>query len=118
MRLFRPTEEQIQARLVDLLRLYRYTVLPTNRNRRRCPSCRTFDNRPDAMIAGIPDLLVTHDSWPEGVWLGIEMKRDASSRVRPEQQALLDRKRILICWDEQAGFEAVKEFGRSLADAA
>ena len=56
MRLFRPTEEQIQARLVDLLRLYRYTVLPTNRNRRRCPSCRTFDNRPDAMIAGIPDL--------------------------------------------------------------
>lgn len=44
--------------------------------------------------SGVPDLLISHDKWQEGMWLGLEVKT-AKGKPTTEQQELLDRGRIV-----------------------
>lgn len=44
---------------------------------------------------GMPDLFVTHKSWGEGVWKGLEVKTGKGT-LKPEQQELLEAGRIIV----------------------
>lgn len=107
---YKETEADIQGRLVDHLRILGFEVLCTDRHRRKCPNCGKTDSRPDAMNAGIPDVMVTHRNWAKHVWLGIEMKRDAKSKVRPKQAMLAEQGRVFLCWDDEVAVRLVQSF--------
>jgi hypothetical protein len=56
---------------------------------------------------GIPDLIVTHPTWPEGVWLGLECK-GTHTRLSPAQRDLHAAGRIVIVRSWEEALAAVK----------
>ena len=112
-----PSEAYIQATLVQALRQCGYEVMETGQDRSQLQGrlvraiysylrtgigeafifnligkvLRTWSNND----AGLPDLLITHEAWPCGEWLGLEMKTP-TGKVRPEQQRLADLGRVVI----------------------
>lgn len=92
-------EEDIQAAIMDALRRRGYTVKQTSEHRRRiqCLECGKWFT-PDngrGCDAGVPDLLVSHVSWPPYLWLGMEVKTE-SGRLSPAQQELEREHRIVV----------------------
>jgi hypothetical protein len=64
--------------------------------------------------AGVPDLLVTHPRWPEGVWIGLECK-GTKTRLSPEQRRLHAARRIYVVRSWEDGLQAVKQFEEALS---
>ncbi len=104
-------EEDVQAGIVAGLTALRYTVLQTSRRNHvhRCPKCsENFrDHRGDGASKGVPDLVVSHPAWPEGTWLGLEVK-GPQTRVSPEQKSLADAGRIRVVRSIAEALEFVK----------
>lgn len=67
--MLRATEHQIQAAIVDALRLAGFTVRESTAYRQKGPS---------GVDKGIPDLLVAHPL-VKGIYLGLEVKRPGAS---------------------------------------
>lgn len=92
------TESELQASIVSGLRLIGYTVLSTSARVSRGIR---------GVTKGLPDLLVTHTSWPTGTWLGLEVKLPKGA-IKPEQKALLEAGRIVVVRSWEDAFQAVK----------
>ena len=62
---------------------------------------------------GLPDLFVTHDSWPTGIFIGLEVKTEKGA-LKPEQQELLDRGRIAVVRSFEDAYRAVQDYEAEL----
>lgn len=90
----RPTEYAIQRAIVDLLAKTGYIVLTTTVRRGRVGENKRWMGYGSSL--GIPDLLVSRATWPHGVWLGIEVKRDAKAKLTEAQKTLAEANRIYV----------------------
>jgi len=70
-----PTEDDVQAVIVDGLRSYGYLVQVTTRRVKKCGRCGAWPSRGDGATRGIADLLVRHPTWQRGAWLALEVKK-------------------------------------------
>lgn len=77
------SESQVQASVVEFLRLHRMTVLETSKRGQQRPG----GGWSTLATPGVPDLLVRHPLWPRGAALMMEVKRPGG-RMSPEQTAL------------------------------
>lgn len=84
MRKLVATEAEIQAGIVEFLRLAGCTVLQTSK-RGQANSRGGYTTLADKSV---PDLLVSHSSWPYGMALMMEVKRPGGEWSSPEQKAL------------------------------
>lgn len=121
-------EEPAQEKVVTALRYDGYTVLVTSKHRKRtycnpeAGGCGRwfFPSEGDGCDKGIPDLLVTHPSWPSGVMLGIECKgTDTPASEDQERLAAQGRIRILRAqesydWTVTEARRYVREFEAAL----
>jgi hypothetical protein len=106
-------ESEAQSSIVELLERMACTVLVTNGRYLQAAN----PNHHLQATPGVPDLLVTRDTWPTGCWLGLEVKApeirsgdtvlQKAGAVRPEQQALADRGRIVIVHDAAEAYKAL-----------
>lgn len=109
-----PTEAQVQATIVEGLRLLGYVVLQLGRWRRQtqCPVCDSWHTPRGGWgnETGTPDLLVGHPDWGNR-WICLEVKAPGGrslfgavrpGRVRPEQAALVQAgvSTIVHSWEE------------------
>lgn len=113
----RETEAGLQAAIVQALTLTGHVVLETSEHRRgqTCPRCGQWQVLAGGRgtSKGVPDLLVTDEDWPVGVWVGLEVKtRDG--RVSPAQQALSDRGRIVVVRSVEEALVAVGKAERAM----
>lgn len=92
-------ENAIQGGIVMGFRSYGYLTLETSEHRRpvRCPCCSHFFTPAggNGRQAGVPDLLVSHEEWPAGVWFGVEVK-GSHTAVSSAQQELRAAQRIVV----------------------
>ena len=95
------TEAMVQDAIVEALKAHGCTVLQTNLAKGRVIADK-----------GVPDLIITHDGWPENAWLGMEVKKPGG-KATPEQAALAARKRIVIVDNV---FDAVAEYRRFISN--
>lgn len=111
------SEDDVQQSIITLLRLKGYEVLQTSEHRRRvqCPHCTQWSTPygGSGCDKGVPDLIVSRDSWPAGTWLGIEVK-GPKTKVSAAQKTLAELNRIFIVRSATAALEVVIEFERSL----
>lgn len=111
-----PSESQLQAQIVQGLRLHGYVVLECGRFVRqvRCDPAHGGCGRYFTPTAGygnslgVPDLLVADPAWSRPVWVGIELKRPAvKTTIGTVRGGVLSRAqhelamagRIVICHD-------------------
>lgn len=114
----RVKENAIQGGIVMGYRSYGYLTLETNEHRRpvRCPCCSHFFTPAggNGRQAGVPDLLVSHEEWPQGLWFGVEIK-GSHTAVSPAQQELRAAQRIVVArsfeeaWNATTRFEAWRQ---------
>lgn len=93
------TEASIQATLKQALETLGYIVGVVNAGRNAKAS--VF-----FQTAGLPDLFVTHEQWPQGEWLGLELKT-ATGRLRPAQKALNEKGRTVVVRSVSQGLGVV-----------
>lgn len=95
-------ESEISGAIKTGLKAMGYVVLST-------ASYHSKIGRKTGISVGVPDLLVSHDNWPNGSWLGLEIK-NAKGILGPEQEALEKAGRIVIArsWDD--AIAAVRRF--------
>jgi hypothetical protein len=93
------SEAAVQAAIVEDLRQCGYEVLETSerRKRERCPHCREYfiPRKGRGTTPGVPDLLVTRETFAPGWFIGIEVKGPRTA-IRPAQRDLARRRRIFI----------------------
>ena len=92
-------EEQVQRSVIDGLTALGYAVLQT--------TVRGV-HKGYGSSKGVPDLLVTRNCWPEGLWLGIEIKGPKTA-LSAEQKQLLEAGRIFIARDWETARQIVDE---------
>ncbi len=85
-------EREIENAIHELLNTVGFICLHTSAHTRRINGQHVGNLGTDK---GVPDLLVTHHLFPQGVWIGLEVKT-ASGKLTAEQQNLLDMKRIYV----------------------
>lgn len=102
------SEDTIQQCIVQGLTAYGYTVLVTSRRLKRCRNCGAWPGGADGATRGIPDLLVTRKGWGPR-WIGLEVK-GPTTRVRPEQKALMESGMIVIVRSWEEAYDAVTTF--------
>lgn len=101
------TEKQFQQAVVNFLRFHGYSVfvLGFYRTKVKCPFCNHFFHSSGSYgnARGAPDLIVSHDQFPQGVWVGVELKRPgAKLRLTAEQKRLYEKNRIFLVasWED------------------
>lgn len=113
-RAIRESEEGIQQRIVEALRLHGYVVFVTSEHRRvqRCAKCGTWQHWTGGRgcSEGIPDLFITRPEW-EGWWRGQEVKAP-DGRLSPTQRAYVDGAYYPVVHDEHESLADLK--GRRL----
>jgi hypothetical protein len=92
-------EEDVQAQAVALLGRAGFVVLQTSvrYHAQKCLECGAWA-RPTGgtgTTPGVPDLLVSHETWPLGLWLGTEMK-DGDGGLTAAQELLQALGRIVV----------------------
>ncbi len=84
-----PTEDETQDVIARGLQLHGYSVRITSRRAKRCPSCGTYSHKGDGASRGIGDLLARRKSWPAGVSVNLEVKREgAPIKYSSEEQKI------------------------------
>jgi hypothetical protein len=113
-------ESDVQAAIVDGLRLHGLEVLITSRvmHRARCPKCAAWfwPGGNDGATKGLPDLCVRRSKsgrfgevWPRRLWVLMEVKPDQFAKVRPEQLELAESGGSIIVYTLADALAAVKE---------
>lgn len=121
-------EEPAQEKVVNALRFDGYIVLVTSKHRKRT-CCRPkeggcgrwfFPNEGDGCDKAVPDLIVTHLSWPTGMMFGLECK-GTDTKVSEEQERLAAQGRIRVLraqvsydWTVTEARRYVREFEASI----
>ena len=113
-------EEDVQAKAILALSRTGFIVLQTSvrYHAQQCRECGTWA-RPTGgtgTTPGVPDLLVSHEEWPEGLWLGVEMK-DSDGGLQLEQKLLLAQARIVVARAAEAALQAAHRCGDRLTRA-
>jgi hypothetical protein len=116
------SEADLQRAIVQTLAAVGMESLEIGQARRMvtCPHCQG-KHTPTGYIGntpGTPDLFVglaTPGAFPDACWVGFELKRSASARVRPEQQELYDRGRVAIVTTPREALEDLQAVLRSLS---
>jgi hypothetical protein len=103
-------EREIQEAIVQYLKLNKLAVLVTNVSVRKAAAEAGRNAVGFVCSPGVPDLLVTSRYWPEGAWLGLEVKRPGG-KLSPAQKA---EGRIVVVRSIDDAREAVKAFSRHL----
>ena len=121
-----PSESQLQAQIVQGLRLLGYSVLECGRFVRQVQcdpehgGCGRYFT-PTAGYGnslGVPDLLVADPAWANPVWVGIELKRPTvrttigtvrGGVLRKEQRDLAMAGRVVVCHDLDEVLAVVRE---------
>lgn len=86
------SESELQGQIKSALRRLGYICLDTS----TYGSARVMRQaRMGGNSKAIPDLLVARGGWPQGIWLGMEVKLPKGG-VKAEQQELLDAGMIVI----------------------
>jgi len=93
-------EEHIQRAIIDGLTALHYTVLQTTVRGVRMGY---------GSSKGVPDLLITHNSWQDGCWLGIEVK-GPNTKLSLEQRLLEIDGRIQVARSWEDAIRIVKSF--------
>ena len=107
-------ESALQASIVTYLEVHKFRVLVTNAGVRN--AAQQAGRRIGTLnTPGVPDLLVTKDSWPTAVFLGLEVKRPASighrpGALTPAQKELLAAGRIIIVRSMDEALDTAREF--------
>ena len=91
-----PSEDDIQAQLVDGLRAHGYEVQVTSRRAKKCRTCGTYNHVGDGATKGIADLQARGRTWPKGVHVALEVKRPGSVRWSSIDQKLLAEVGVVI----------------------
>lgn len=107
-----PTEYAIQRAIVDLLKLLKFEVLTTSVRRFNLKDGKGYGTTP-----GIPDLLVRAPRWPEGIWLGLEVKRARGGRLSPAQRRVWQAGGIVVVTGPQEARVAVEKASRCFDEA-
>lgn len=106
------SEDEIQRAIIVDLRLRGYEVLETSEHRRAepCPHCKKFHTSTQGRgcLPGVPDLLVTHEDFPELCFLGLEVK-GPKTPITPKQQQLADAGRTVIVYSVKEALDAVQQ---------
>lgn len=97
-------EEQVQRCILEGLTAYGYIVKQTTVRGVR----KGYGASP-----GVPDLLVTHPKWPEGCWLGLEVKGPKTA-LSQEQRVLEALHRIVVVRSWEDALSAVESFRTAL----
>ena len=127
-----PSEQDIQATLMQALKQCGYIVLTTGSQRAGlvgqiyaglCQAGMLHHSLSKQAIytvlnrairgfsendTGTPDIFVSHPDWPSGEWLGLELKTP-TGKVRPEQQRLADLGRVVIVRGVAEGLRVVRD---------
>jgi hypothetical protein len=93
-------EEDVLAAIREGLALLGFVVLSTTVRRVR----HGYGASP-----GVPDLLISRDTWPSGCFLGIEVK-GTKTRLSAAQQRLQAAGRLYICRSWEDALAAVRAF--------
>jgi len=112
------TESSIQQSIVNILRMFGYTVIEIGRTRRMVPCKRCGAHTPaigwQGNTPGAPDIMVTAKTWGT-LWLGLEVKRPGGA-IRPEQKVLMAEGSIVIVRSIRDSLAAIldveERFGR------
>lgn len=80
------TEFELQSSIRSALKTLGYEVLSTSA---------VMTKRIRGISKGVPDLIVSHTTWPVGLWLGLEVKLPKGT-LQAEQKALLEKGRIVV----------------------
>ncbi len=84
-----PTEDDTQTAIVQGLVMHGYSVRIASRRAKRCPNCGTYSHKGDGASRGIGDLLARRKSWPAGVAVNLEVKREgAPIKYSSEEQKI------------------------------
>lgn len=105
------TEDMVQFEVCQILDLYRVTWLKTTvKIRSRDPR-----HHRTGQSKGIPDILARRESWPAGVWIGLELKRPIGWRwTNPEQKAVHELGGSFIVHSAEDAMAAVKATDEAL----
>jgi len=108
----------MQNTIVEFLIWHQCRVLSTSQHPRKttCHKCGAQFHPSESLTTspGLPDLLVRMNHWPAilGFPVGIEVKRDAKSPVRPMQREFAELGFATICWTPEQAWEAVQRVDR------
>jgi hypothetical protein len=118
----RTSEADLQRVIVQTLAAVGYESLEIGQARRMvtCPHCKGKHTPTGYMgnTPGTPDLFVglaAPGAFPLCTWVGLELKRSASARVRPEQAELYGRGRVAIVTTPREALEDLQAVLRSLS---
>lgn len=107
------SEEERQAAIMAALRLKGYIVLQTSEHRARvqCPKCDKWfvPRNGRGCSPGVPDLLVSRETWPEGLWMGMEVKGEEGKPTKA-QASLMELGRYGIVRTVDEALAAVLKF--------
>jgi hypothetical protein len=98
-------EADVLAVIVEGLTLLGYTVL-------RCQQWRADKSGSDA---GLPDLWITSERWPEGAWCALEVK-GTGGRLSASQQRLHAARRLYVVRSWEDAQTAIADFEQSLRE--
>lgn len=113
------SEKAFQEQLIHTLGLFGYRCKELGKSRAKvtCKACGVTDwprgwqgNTP-----GAPDLLVTHNGWPRGIWLSLELKTEKGD-IRSSQVEDIEAGRTLLCRDLETPLRALVEYEEGLCD--
>lgn len=110
-------EGDVQASVVEALKTFGFLVLETSERRRatRCPHCTQMFTPSEGRgtTPGVPDLLVTHASFPRYLLAGLEIKGPRTA-VSPAQRHLEETGRIVVIRSAEAALQVMREIQEEL----
>jgi hypothetical protein len=115
----RESEAQVQASIVEVLRLLGFHVAETSERRPlvRCPrrDCGELfrPHHGTGVTRGIGDLLVRHVDWPLALWLNLEVK-SRTGRLTQEQERAVLLGRIVVVRNAREAVDMVEYTHRTL----
>ena len=105
------TEDDVEYEVFQILEVYRIEFLKTTvKIRSKNPA-----HHRTGQSKGIPDILARRASWPNGVWIGLELKRPVGWRwTDPEQKRVHELGGSFIVHSAEDAMAAVKATDEAL----
>lgn len=106
---FKVSEADVQDAIIQRLELLGFTVMVTSRIRRKCHNCGYYPKGGDGVTKGLADLVVTHNTWPTGIAVLLEVK-SPTTKLSEEQKQLEMHGRIWVVRDQDVAAEIMQAY--------